>query len=159
VRFHERGNQHDVCSRAKRPPGHEAGRAASADAVADGARAAARAAAGARGPLWAVFQPHTRNRTARLLDEFAAAFGAADAVVITAIYEPLGREREPLDVSGADLAARIVGPPATYAPDLEAAADYLAARVPPGTLVLTMGAGDVDRLGPILLEKLRARHE
>jgi|SRR5579884_992106 len=118
---------------------------------------AARTASGDAGPLWVVFQPHTRNRTARLLDQFAAAFGAADAVVVTAIYEPVGREREPLAVSGADLAARIIGPPATYVPALEDAADYLAARVPAGALVLTMGAGDVDRLGPLLLGRLRAR--
>jgi UDP-N-acetylmuramate--alanine ligase len=107
------------------------------------------------GPLWAVFQPHTRNRTARLLNEFAAAFGAADAVVITDIYEPVGREREPLAISGADLAARIVEPSAAYVPTLEGAADYLTERLTPGSLVLTMGAGDVDRLGPLLLERLQ----
>ena len=109
------------------------------------------------GPLWVIFQPHTRNRTARLLDEFAASFGAADGVVITEIYEPVGREREPLAISGADLAARIAGPPATYVPMLEAAADHLAQRLTPGSLVLTMGAGDVDRLGPLLLDRLRQR--
>jgi UDP-N-acetylmuramate--alanine ligase len=116
--------------------------------------------AGAReihqGPLWVVFQPHTRHRTAALRDEFAAAFGAADHVVITEIYEPVGRERDALPISGADLAARIAGPPAAFVPTLEQAADYLAARVPPGSLVITMGAGDVDRLGPMLLEVLRA---
>jgi UDP-N-acetylmuramate--alanine ligase len=118
---------------------------------------AARAASGERGPLWVVFQPHTRNRTARLLDEFASAFAAADAVFVTPIYEPVGREREPLNVSGADLAARIAGPPATYLPDLDAVADQVAATAPPATWVLTMGAGDVERVGPLLLEKLRAR--
>ena len=71
--------------------------------------------------------------------------------------EPIGREREPLDVSGADLAARIAGPPATYLPDLDAVADHVAAAAPPGAWVLTMGAGDVERVGPLLLEKLRAR--
>ena len=93
------------------------------------------------------------------MDQFAAAFTAADGVVVTAIYEPVGREREPVEVSGADLAARIVGPPTTYLANLESAVDYLAARLPAGSLVLTMGAGDVDRLGPLLLDKLRERHE
>jgi UDP-N-acetylmuramate--alanine ligase len=106
------------------------------------------------GPLWVVFQPHTRHRTAHLLAEFAAALGQADAVVVTAIYEPLGRDREAPAISGADLAARIVGPPAAYVPALEDAAAYVAARVPPGTLVLTMGAGDVQRVGPLLLARL-----
>ena len=94
---------------------------------------AARAASAEPGPVWVVFQPHTRNRTARLLDEFAAAFAAADAVFVAPIYEPVGREREPLDVSGADLAARIAGPPATYLPDLNAVADHVAAAAPPSS--------------------------
>src|SRR5207248_7335587 len=46
-----------------------------------------------RGPLWVAFQPHTRNRTSRLLDDFAAALALADGVVVTDIYEPVGRER------------------------------------------------------------------
>ncbi len=108
------------------------------------------------GPLWVAFQPHTRNRTSRLLAEFAAALALADGVLVTAIYEPVGREREPIAVSGADLAARVSGPPAVYVPDLESAAAYLAARLPPGALLLTMGAGDVDRLGPLVLEALGA---
>jgi UDP-N-acetylmuramate--alanine ligase len=118
---------------------------------------AARAASAEPGPIWVVFQPHTRNRTARLLDEFAAAFAAADAVFVTPIYEPVGREQEPLNVSGADLAARIAGPPASYLPDLDAVVDQIAAAAPPATWVLTMGAGDVERVGPLVLEKLRAR--
>ncbi len=109
------------------------------------------------GPLWVVFQPHTRNRTARLLEEFAAALEMADGVVVTAIYEPLGREREPIAISGADLAARIAGRPATYIADLDAAAAYLAERLPDGALLLTMGAGDVDRVGPLVLARCGGR--
>jgi UDP-N-acetylmuramate--alanine ligase len=106
------------------------------------------------GPLWAVFQPHTRNRTRRLLDEFAGAFAAADAAVITAIYEPPGREREPIAISGADLAARITRPPAEYIADLDAAARYLVDRLPPDALLVVMGAGDVDCLGRAVLTGL-----
>ena len=109
-----------------------------------------------RGPLWVAFQPHTRNRTSRLLDDFAAALALADGVVVTAIYEPVGREREPIAISGADLAARIGDPPAVHVPALEDAATYLAAHLPSGSLLLTMGAGDVDRLGPLVLEALGA---
>jgi UDP-N-acetylmuramate--alanine ligase len=109
-----------------------------------------------RGPLWVAFQPHTRNRTSRLLDEFAAALALADGVVVTAIYEPVGREREPLAISGADVAERVSGPPAVYVPALEDAASYLADHLPAGSLLLTMGAGDVDRLGPLVLGALEA---
>jgi UDP-N-acetylmuramate--alanine ligase len=109
-----------------------------------------------RGPLWVAFQPHTRNRTSRLLGEFAAALALADSLVVTAIYEPVGREREPIAVSGADLVARVEGPPAAYIPALDEAATYLAAHLPAGSLLLTMGAGDVDRLGPRVLRVLSA---
>ncbi|HEY7062141.1 MAG TPA: UDP-N-acetylmuramate--L-alanine ligase [Chloroflexota bacterium] len=118
-------------------------------------RATIKAARGVHaGPLWVAFQPHTRNRTRRLLADFAAALALADGVVVTAIYEPVGREREPIAVSGADLAAQVSGPPATYVAELEGAAAYLAERLPPGALLVTMGAGDVDRLGPLVLEVL-----
>ncbi|HZS02086.1 MAG TPA: UDP-N-acetylmuramate--L-alanine ligase [Chloroflexota bacterium] len=106
------------------------------------------------GPLWVAFQPHTRNRTSRLLEGFAAALALADGVVVTAIYEPVGREREHIMISSVDLAARVAGSPAAYLPTLEDAADYLAAHLPAGSLLLTMGAGDVDRLGPLVLQAL-----
>jgi UDP-N-acetylmuramate--alanine ligase len=109
------------------------------------------------GPVWAAFQPHTRHRTSHLLDDFAAALALADGVVVTAIYEPVGRERGPIAISGADLAARIAGPPAVYVAELEDAAAYLAAHLPAGSLLLTMGAGDLDRLGPLVLHALRDR--
>lgn len=105
------------------------------------------------GPLWVAFQPHTRHRTAALWDAFAAAFTDADEVVITAIYEPAGREQAALAVSGADLAAAIRGPRARYVADLDAAAALLATELPAGALLLTMGAGDIDTLGPRVLAR------
>ena len=105
------------------------------------------------GPLWVAFQPHTRHRTAALLDAFANAFAAADAVVVTGIYEPAGREHTEVPISGADLAAKIRGPQARYVADLDAAAALLAAELPDGALLLTMGAGDIDTLGPRVLAR------
>lgn len=105
------------------------------------------------GPLWVAFQPHTRHRTAALWEAFATAFAAADEVVITAIYEPAGREQAELAVNGADLAAAIRGPRARYVADLDAAATLLAAELPAGALLLTMGAGDIDTLGPRVLAR------
>lgn len=116
--------------------------------------AAARAAHA--GPLWVVFQPHTRHRTAAMLREFAEALAAADGVVVMSIYEPVGREQDAVAVSGADLAALIAGPAATYVPDHETAVRSLADQLPDGTWCLTMGAGDVDRVGPMLLAALEA---
>jgi UDP-N-acetylmuramate--alanine ligase len=116
------------------------------------------AAARARFPqsaIWAVFQPHTYSRTKALLDEYAASFGDADHVVVTAIYA--AREYDTLGVSAADLLARMSHPDARLIVELGAVTDYLAARVQPGDVVLTLGAGDGYLVGERLLDRLRGR--
>jgi UDP-N-acetylmuramate--alanine ligase len=118
---------------------------------------AARSAA--RGTVWVVFQPHTTNRTASLLDEFGRAFGAADHALILPIYQPSGRETAPRPVTSADLACRVR---ASGHADVRTIASFEDARgvlqreARPGDLVLTMGAGDVTRLSDMLVETLRA---
>jgi UDP-N-acetylmuramate--alanine ligase len=114
---------------------------------------AARAAA--EGEVWVVFQPHTTNRTAALLDEFGAAFGDAQHALILPIYKPSGREVAPREVSSADLVARMSGHSDTRLVDsFEAAARAVTHGARPGDLVLTMGAGDVTRLADRLVEEL-----
>ncbi|MBI4492629.1 MAG: UDP-N-acetylmuramate--L-alanine ligase [Chloroflexi bacterium] len=108
------------------------------------------------GPVWVAFQPHTTHRTAALLDDFAAALGVADRVVVLPIYQPAGREYARQEVSAADLAARVPSA-ASVCASLEAAAEQLAREAPSGTLLLTMGAGDVTRLGPLVLAALKER--
>jgi UDP-N-acetylmuramate--alanine ligase len=114
-------------------------------------RAARSASAGS---VWVVFQPHTTNRTASLLDEFASAFQPADHVLILPIYQPSGRETSPRAVTSADLVCRVR---ATGHPDARAVASFDEARaalrrqVRPGDLVLTMGAGDVTLLSDALV--------
>lgn len=114
------------------------------------------AAARARFPqsvIWAVFQPHTYSRTKALLDEYAASFGDADHVVVTAIYA--AREYDTLGVSAADLLARTPHPDARLIADLDAVTEYLVAHVQPGDVVLTLGAGDGYLVGEKLLGRLR----
>jgi UDP-N-acetylmuramate--alanine ligase len=100
--------------------------------------------------LYAVFQPHTYSRTRALLDEFASAFDLADCVIITEIYA--ARERDPLGVSGMDIVARTKHHDVRFIATLEGAVDYLARRVAPGAVVITLGAGDVYRVGDRLAE-------
>ncbi|MGD1993190.1 MAG: UDP-N-acetylmuramate--L-alanine ligase [Anaerolineae bacterium] len=103
--------------------------------------------------LWAVWQPHTYSRTHALLEEFAAAFEQADHVVILPIYP--ARERDTLGVSSADVAARMDHPDARLVDSLDHATVLLATEVQPGAVVLTLGAGDGDRVGEWLLTALR----
>jgi UDP-N-acetylmuramate--alanine ligase len=116
------------------------------------------AAARARFPqstIWAVFQPHTYSRTKALLDEYAASFGDADHVIVTAIYA--AREHDTLGVSAADLVALMSHPDVRLIAELDAVTDYLAAHVRPGDVVITLGAGDGYLVGEGLLARCRGR--
>ncbi|UFP94509.1 UDP-N-acetylmuramate--L-alanine ligase [Gloeobacter morelensis] len=101
----------------------------------------------------AVFQPHRYSRSQLLLDEFGTAFGDADAVVVTEIYA--AGEANTLGVSGELVARRI----AAHHPDVhfEATSDslkrHLEAHLRPGDLALFLGAGNLNRIIPELLQR------
>ncbi len=107
--------------------------------------------------VWAVWQPHTYSRTKALLEDFARAFDQADHVIILPIYA--AREQDTLGVSSASVLARMVHPDARLVGSREEAVALLGAEVRPGDVVLTLGAGDGDRVGEWLLIALRGREE
>jgi UDP-N-acetylmuramate--alanine ligase len=117
--------------------------------------AAVREMAGS-GRLLALFQPHLYSRTLHLAHGFAAALAVADAVCVTEIYpareEPLPGVTGRLIVD--ELARLRPGMPIGWVPSLDDAAVFLAAGARPGDTVLTLGAGDVDRAAPLILEAL-----
>ena len=101
-----------------------------------------------------LFQPHTFTRTAYLLDEWKACFAGVDALYITHTYA--AREEATAGLSGADLAAAIEGPAEVrYVESFEEAADVIAGDLREGDVFFTVGAGDVDSVGPMVLERLR----
>ncbi len=115
--------------------------------------AGARAAFGRR--LVVVFQPHRYTRTRDLLEEFATAFNDADAVVITEIYA--AGEEAIAGITGQALADSIRAHghhDVTFAPDRPAALAALLDRLRPGDIAITLGAGDVTKLGPEILAAL-----
>lgn len=114
--------------------------------------AAAREVAG-EGRVLALFQPHLYSRTRTFAAQFGAAFDLADVVVVTDVYAA----REDVDpaVTGALVADAVPTPgKARFVPDRVAAAHAVAAEARPGDLVLTVGAGDVTELGPVVLAAL-----
>jgi UDP-N-acetylmuramate--L-alanine ligase/UDP-N-acetylenolpyruvoylglucosamine reductase len=97
----------------------------------------------------AVHQPHTFSRLKALLAEFATAFADADVVVISEVYP--ARETDTLGVSSRDLVAAMRHPAVHYAADLAAAARLAQTLLRPGDVLLTLGAGDVFRVGEMVL--------
>ena len=106
--------------------------------------------------LVAVFQPHLFSRTAQHGDAMGRALAAADVVVVTEIYA--AREQPMPGVSGravADAATR-AGAQATFQHDRDALGATVLGLVEAGDVVLTLGAGDITRVGPELLGRLSA---
>ncbi|MFL5942884.1 MAG: glutamate ligase domain-containing protein [Gaiellaceae bacterium] len=114
------------------------------------------AAARGEGRLLALFQPHLYSRTLHLAHGFAQALAVADAVCVTEIYpareQPLPRVSGRLIVD--ELARLRPGMRIGWAPELEDAARFVAGWARSGDTVLTLGAGDVDRAAPLILEAL-----
>jgi len=113
--------------------------------------AARRHLAGRR--LVVVFQPHTYTRTHSFLAEFAAVLATADIAIICAIYA--AREQDTLGMSGQLLVDRIAAlapGKARFAPDLAAATDLAIHLLQPGDVLLTLGAGDVWKVGEAVLK-------
>jgi UDP-N-acetylmuramate--alanine ligase len=108
------------------------------------------------GRLIALFQPHLYSRTLHLAHGFAEALAAADAACVTEIYP--AREEPLPGVSGRlvvdELARLRPGMRIGWAPALEDAARLVAGWARSGDTVLTLGAGDVDRAAPLILEAL-----
>ena len=101
---------------------------------------------------WCVFQPHTYSRTKFLFDAFGEAFTDADEVIIADIYA--ARESDDGTISAAMLADRIAktGKSARYVGDFDAIRSYLEKNCKAGDLLLTVGAGDVFKIGEAFLE-------
>ena len=103
--------------------------------------------------IWCVFQPHTYTRTKALLPEFAQALTLADHVILADIYA--ARETNTIGISSADLQERIqaLGTPCEYFPSFDEIENYILSHCASGDLLITMGAGDVVRIGEQLLGK------
>ncbi len=101
--------------------------------------------------VWCVFQPHTYSRTKALLDEFADALSCADKIVLAKIYA--ARETDTLGVSSETLRQKLEekGKEAWYFPTFDEIETFLLENLEPGDLLITMGAGDVVKIGEHLL--------
>ncbi|QHT55492.1 UDP-N-acetylmuramate--L-alanine ligase [Cellulomonas sp. H30R-01] len=106
------------------------------------------------GRVLVLFQPHLFSRTRTFAREFGAALDLADVVVVTDVYA--AREDPDPSVTGGLLVEHVpTAGRATFVPDRLDAARAIAAAARPGDLLMTVGAGDVTALVPVVLETLR----
>ena len=96
-----------------------------------------------------VFQPHTYSRTAKLFNEFVEQLRRPTIVYLAEIYA--AREKNTIGISSADLAAQIPG--AKFYPTFAEIERELRRIARPGDSILSVGAGDVFRIGEHLLQQ------
>ena len=103
--------------------------------------------------LYVAFQPHTYTRTKALLPEFAQALCTADHVLLADIYA--AREKDTLGISSDNLRVLLAekGCDAHYLGTFEKIEDYISTHAVDGDLLITMGAGDIYKVGENLLSR------
>ena len=115
-------------------------------------RAARQRYAGRR--LVGCFQPHTFSRSAYLLEGFRSCFEQLARLYLVPTYA--AREPASAGLDASALAREIERPQATYLADLESGAERIASELEPGDVFITLGAGPVDRLLPMVRARLLA---
>ena len=101
---------------------------------------------------WVVFQPHTYSRTKTLLNDFAKALLNFDNIIVLDIYA--AREKNTYNISSQDLVDKIksLGKDAKYIPDFENCVSFLKENVKENDIIMTLGAGTVTQIGPMLIK-------
>ncbi len=101
---------------------------------------------------WVVFQPHTYSRTKNLLEDFAKVLLNFDNIIILDIYA--ARETNTYGITSKELVNKIheFGKEAKYIPDFNECADYIKNNVEENDIVITLGAGTVTQIGPMLVD-------
>ncbi|MBQ3132836.1 MAG: UDP-N-acetylmuramate--L-alanine ligase [Clostridia bacterium] len=103
--------------------------------------------------VWAVFQPFTFSRTARLLDDFATALSVADIAVVSDIMG--SREVNTWNVYAEQITEQMQN--GIHIPDFKGITDYVVSHVQPGDLVVSMGGGDVYKCARMIVAELEKK--
>lgn len=95
-----------------------------------------------------VFQPHTYTRTAALFEDFVTQLKRPDVLLLAEIFA--AREKNTIGISSAALAERVEG--AEFYPTFPELEEELKRKARPGDIILTVGAGDVYKIGENIVE-------
>ena len=96
-----------------------------------------------------VFQPHTYSRLKNLFEDFVQVLSIPDKLYLADVYA--AREKDEFGVSSADLAARIPG--SAYCRSFDELCQALRKELREGDMLITVGAGDIYKVGEMLLDK------
>lgn len=99
------------------------------------------------------FQPHTFTRTAAFFDDFVKQLSRPDILVLADIYA--AREKNTTNITSRDLAAKIEG--SYYMPDFDDMVEFLRKIARPGDLIITVGAGELDKVSARVVEDVPQR--
>ena len=101
---------------------------------------------------WVIFQPHTYSRTKTLLEDFVNSLINFDHIIVLDIYA--AREKNIYNISSKDLVDKIIslGKDAKYIPDFKDCVKYIKDNVEKNDIVITLGAGTVTEIGPMLVD-------
>jgi UDP-N-acetylmuramate--alanine ligase len=115
--------------------------------------------------IWCIFQPHQVSRTAALLDELAASLHNADKIAVAEIFRAREANARPGEVTAADLLAAITAggagkrslpvPEVLERHDLDEIVVQVTTDLRPGDVLITMGAGDIGKIGQTIHQRLR----
>ena len=105
------------------------------------------------GRVFCIFQPHTYTRSYKLKDEFAQSFKLCHEVIFADIYA--AREKDTGLISSKDLADAVngVSSNAKYLGDFDSICEYIKKEMKPDDVIITMGAGDIFKVGDMLLSE------
>jgi len=109
------------------------------------------------GKVWVVFQPHRYSRTQAFAAEFAQALALADVAYVLEIY---GASEKPIPGITSEVITRhMAKEQGIYEPSMITVAEALIHRAEPGDVILTLGAGDVNSLAPVLVDSLVDKYQ
>jgi len=111
------------------------------------------------GKIHVIFQPHRYTRTRDLMDEFTTAFADADSLFVLDIY---AASEKPIEGITAEILVQRIreksGKPVEYAKSVADVIQAATSAAQEGDMILTLGAGSVSQLGPLIVEKLKETH-
>lgn len=105
------------------------------------------------GQTWVIFQPHTYSRTKNLLNDFAEALSNFDNIILTDIYA--ARETNTYNISSKDIVDRLNSSRkcnCEYIANFDDIVSYVKKHAKPNDIILTLGAGNVTNIGPMILQ-------